>query len=89
LPVVAAATAVVVTLNVAVRAPSAMVTLAGTLAAAFAVDSVTTAPPEGAFPVNVNVAVDEAGPTTVAGLKVVVESVAGVTVRFAVRVTPA
>ena len=50
-----ALTAAVVTVNGALVAPAATVTLAGTVAAAFLLDSVTTAPPAGAALVNVAV----------------------------------
>jgi hypothetical protein len=46
-----------VTVNVAELAPPATVTLAGTVAAAELLDNVTTAPPAGAVPVRVTVAV--------------------------------
>jgi hypothetical protein len=89
LPVVAFATETVVTVKVAVLAPAAIVTLAGTVAAALALARVMRAPPGGASPFNVTVAVEGAGPTTVAGFNASVVIAAGVTVRFAVRVTPA
>src|SRR5262245_33426792 len=89
-----AVTATVVTVNVALVVPAAKVTLpsAGTLATAeLLLESVTTIPPVGAADVSVTVPVEDAGPTTVAGLSVSVESVAGggggVTVSTAVLVT--
>jgi hypothetical protein len=89
-----AVTATVVTVNVALVAPAAMVTLpsAGTLATAeLLLESVTTIPPVGAADVSVTVPVEDAGPTTLAGLSVSVESAAGggggVTVSTAVLLT--
>ena len=78
------ATGLVVTVNVAVVAPAATVTLAETCAAAvLLLDSVTTAPPVGAGPFNVTVPVVEVPPTTDVGFKLT-ELVAGaVTVKFA------
>jgi hypothetical protein len=87
--VVFAVTALEVTVKVAVVALAATVTLAGTVAAAvLLLDSVTTAPAAGAGPVNVTVPVDEVPPITVLGLKLTEVSVAAVTVRVAVLVTP-
>lgn len=57
-PDVTAATGMVVMVNVAVVAPAAIVTLAGTVAAAFAEVIVTTLPAVGAGPLNVKVAVE-------------------------------
>ena len=57
-PDVTAATGLVVMVNVAVVAPAAIVTLAGTVAAAFAEVIVTTLPAVGAGPLNVKVAVE-------------------------------
>ncbi len=63
-------TVVVVTENVAVVAPAATVTLAGTVATAvLLLVSVTTAPPEGAALLRVTVPVEEVPPVTVAGLR--------------------
>src|SRR3981189_2172475 len=68
LTVVEAATALVLTVNVAVVAPAATVTLDGTLAAVvLLLESVTTAPPEGAAPLNVTVPVEQFPPVTLAG----------------------
>ena len=81
----------VATANVAVVAPAATVTLAGTVAAdVLLLDSVTTAPPEGAPAVSVTVPVDPVPPTTLAGLsKTDASAGGGVTISPAVRVTPA
>src|SRR5579871_218523 len=62
-------TALVVTVNVAVVAPAATVTLAGTCAAeVLLLDSATLAPPVGAAPLSVTVPVDELPPVTLVGL---------------------
>ena len=83
------ATPNVVTVNVAVEAPDATVTLAGTVAAAVTEDvRVTTAPPEGALPVSVTVPVELVPPRTLVGERVTDVRAAGVTVRVAVWVTP-
>jgi hypothetical protein len=84
-----AATGLVVTVNVAVVAFAATATLAGTCAAAvLLLDRVTTAPPVGAGPFNVTVPVEEAPPITEVGARIKELSVAAVTVKVAVRVTP-
>ena len=84
-----AATGLVVTVKVAVVAFAGTVTLAGTFAAAvLLLDSVTTAPPDGAGPVNVRVPVDEDPPIIEVGLKLTALRVAAVTVKLAVLVTP-
>ena len=83
------ATGLVVTVNVAVVAFAATVTLAGTCAAAvLLLDSVTTAPPDGARPFNVTVPVEEVPPITEAGLRVTELSVGAATVKAAVLVEP-
>ena len=83
-----AATGAVVTLNVAVVAFGAMVTPAGTLAAAvLLLPSVTSAPPAGAGPFSVTVPVDELPPRTDVGVNDTELSVAAVTVKVAVLVT--
>ena len=75
---VEAVTDLVVTVKLALVAPAAMVTLAGTVAAVvLLLDSVTTAPPEGAAPVSVTVPCEELPPKTLVGLSVSAERVAG------------
>src|SRR5882724_4114752 len=94
LTVVEAATALVLTVNVALVAPAATVTLDGTLAAVvLLLESVTTAPPDGAAPLNVTVPVEEFPPVTLVGfsesdVRVGGGGGAGVTVNEADRVTP-
>ena len=75
-------------MNVAVVAFGAMVTPAGTLAAAvLLLPSVTSAPPAGAGPFSVTVPVDELPPRTDVGVNDTELSVAAVTVKVAVFVT--
>ena len=70
--VVTLATAPVVIVKVALVAPAATVTLAGTCAAVvLLLVSVTVAPPLGATPLNVTVPVDELPPVTLVGLTVI------------------
>lgn len=78
------ATAVVVTVNVALFAPADTVIEVGTVAIELLELSVITAPPEGATPFKVIVPVDDAPPETDAGLRVTEVKVAGVIVRLAV-----
>src|SRR5258706_13769091 len=84
-----AETALVATVNAALVAPAAIVTLAGTLAAVvLLLESVTCAPPAGAGPLNVTVPVDEFPPATLVGFNaseasVAAAGVAGVTVNKA------
>ena len=79
-----AATAVVVTLNVAVVAPAATVTLAGTVADALLDASVTTKPPAGAAADKVTVPVLDTPPATDVGFKETELSDAAVIARLAV-----
>ena len=84
-------TGLVVTANVALVAPAATVTLAGTVADdVLSLDSDTTAPPAGAGPLSVTVPVEELPPTTLDGVtpNELNPTAAGVTVRGAVLVTP-
>ena len=87
-----AATGLVVTAKVALVAPCATVTLAGTVAAPLLLASVTANPPGGAAAVKVTVPCEAAPPVTLVGLTATAESVAGaeggVTVRVADRVAP-
>jgi hypothetical protein len=80
---VAEPTALVVTLNVALVAPAATVTLGGTVAAALPLVSVTTAPPIGAGAFSVTVPVEELSPLTLAGLNDTAESPGAVTITVA------
>src|SRR5438132_12195618 len=94
LTVVDAATALVLTVNVALLAPAATITLEGTVAAAvLLLESAMVAPPEGAAPVSVTVPVEEFPPVTLVGFTETEESVgagggAGVTVSVTVWVAP-
>jgi hypothetical protein len=88
---VAVATALVVTGKVAEIEPAGTVTLAGTTADGLLSESVTTAPPMGAVPLRVTVAVDVSPPITLAGLSVTEDAtVTGALIASAaVCVTPA
>ena len=89
-----ALTALVLTVNVALVAPAATVTLDGTRAAVvLLLDNATDAPPAGAAPLNVTVPVDEFPPVTLVGfsaseLSVTAGGAAGWTVSEADLVTP-
>lgn len=73
--VVDALTTLVLAVNVALEAPAATVTLAGTRAAVvLLLERVTCAPPAGARPLSVTVPVDEFPPTTLAGFSASDES---------------
>jgi len=65
--VVDAATALVLTVKVAVVAPAGTATLEGTLAAPLLLASATCAPPAGAGPLSVTVPVEESPPVTLVG----------------------
>jgi len=66
----------VVTVNAALAEPAATVTLAGTVATfVLLLESVTTAPPEGAGPLKVIVPCEDTPPTTLVGLRDTAESV--------------
>ena len=81
-----AMTAVVVTVKVALVAPAATITLAGTPATdMLLLESVTTAPPEGAAPVNVTVPVEEIPPTTDAGFTLTADRLAAAAAACAVK----
>ena len=86
---VEAVTGLVLMVKVAVLAPAATRTLAGTVAAAvLLLERVTVAPPVGAGPVSVTVPVDVPPPVTVVGFNVRVDNAGGFTVRITVFVTP-
>jgi hypothetical protein len=85
---VVAFTIEVVIVNGADLEPAGTRTLAGTVAAALLLDSVTTRPPAAAMPVSVTVPVDNVPALTDAGLRVSVLTAGGLTVRAAVFVTP-
>jgi hypothetical protein len=86
LATVAAGTALVVTVKLALFAPALTVTLGGTLAAAALLDKATTAPPAGAGALSVTAALEDAGPTTPAGFSVIVDKAAAVARGAKVRV---
>ena len=71
------ATALVVTLKVALVAPAPTVTLDPTWADGSLLESVTVAPPVGAAPLSVNVPVELFPPITLVGLKVNEDRVTG------------
>ena len=78
-------TDVVVTVNVAVVAFAATVTLAGVVAAELLSERFTTMPPLGAGALRVTVPVDELPPTTLVGL-MLTDASHGLMVKVAVRV---
>jgi hypothetical protein len=78
----------VVTVNVALVAPEATVTLAGVAEDALLSDRITTAPAAGAGPFNVTVPVEEAPANTLAGFITTVDIARGLTVSPAVSVDP-
>lgn len=86
--VIDAATAVVVTVKVAVAVPAGTVTLAGTIADALLLISPTTMPPAGATPFRVTVPVDGLPPIRFGGLTATAVSAAGLMVSEAVWLTP-
>ena len=93
--VVEAETALVLTVNVALVAPAAIVTLVGVRATVvLLLERTTCAPPAGAGPLSVTVPVEEFPPTTLVGfsaneLSVTAGGVAGCTVSEAVLLVPA
>jgi hypothetical protein len=87
--VVEAVTADVVTVNVALELPVAIVTEAGVTALVLLSESDTTMPPVGAGPVSVTVPVEEAPPVTLGGFMARAEiPTVEVTVRTEVAFTP-
>src|SRR5437016_12886791 len=72
-----AVTALVPTVNAALLAPAAIVTLAGTLAAPLLLESSTCAPPVSAGPLSVTVPVEADPPVTLVGFSASEESVGG------------
>lgn len=84
-----AATPLVVIVNVELVLPAGIVTLAGRWAAVvLLLCSVTVAPPAGAAPFKVSVPVTLLPPTTELGLTLIEDTLAALTVRVVVRVTP-
>lgn len=86
--VVLVVTVLVVTLNVAVFAPAAIVTLAGTVATVLELDNVSLAPAVPAAPLMVTVAVDVAPPCTFDGDNEIDFGSTGSIVKVAVLVLP-
>src|SRR3954465_12322767 len=85
---VEAATALVVTLKVALVAPAGMLTLAGTEAAPLLLESATCAPPAGAGPSSTTVPVTGLPPVMLAWLRLTAETLGGTTVSEALCVPP-
>src|SRR6266852_6783194 len=85
-----AATALVLTVKVALVAPAGTVTLEGTLAAELLLERATCAPPAGAAPLSVTVPVEELPPVTLVGFSATDDKdrEGGFTVRVAVCVPP-
>jgi hypothetical protein len=82
-------TVFVVTVKVAVVAPPATVTFAGTVAAdVMLLERVTTIPPAGAGPVRVTIPVDGLPPCTLVGLRARDDIVGALTVKVACLVVP-
>ncbi len=78
------ATALVVTVKVALVAPAGTVTLAGTVAAVvLLLERLTPAPPAGAAPLSVTVPCEEFLPTTLVGFSVSDDTVVGEGVELA------
>lgn len=89
--VVVTTTMPVATVKVALVPPAGMVTVKGVEHAALLSESATTAPPAGAGPFSVTLAVEfptSGPPTTLVGLSVSDTRTAGSTVSEAVRVAP-
>jgi hypothetical protein len=82
---VGAVTGEVVMVKAALVAPAATVTLAGTDADALLSESVTTAPPDGAGPVNVTVPCDELPPMIEVGLTLTADRLAAADAACAVN----
>jgi len=77
-------------MNVAVVAPGAMVAPGGTAAiAALLLETAMPAPPAGAGPLSTTVPIETPPPEMLVGLRLTDDTGGGVTVRMAVRVTPA
>ena len=82
--IIANATAVVPTLNVAVVLPAGTITVAGTVADELSLDSWTTAPPCGAAPSSVTVPAEEVAPITVVGFNETDRTEGGLMIRMPV-----
>jgi len=76
-------TGVVVTLNVADVLPAGIITVAGTIADDWLLESVTASPPAGATLLILTVPVEDLPPFTLAGLSVTESSVGGLIVSVA------
>jgi len=83
------ATALVLTVKVALVAPAGTITLEDTLAAPLLLESVTCAPPTGAGPLSVTVPVEDCvPPITLVGFTANEDRLGGPTASKAVWVTP-